>query len=126
MAMFAVLIYADDSAHAPDAAPEDLEEADRHADQVAAFGSMLVAYALTPRAMALSVRAEGVTEGPFLDGAQVVVGFYVLEAADLDAAVAIARTNPVVVSGAGGVEVRPVHSGGVVERDDDAAALAQR
>jgi hypothetical protein len=117
MAQFAVLIYADDSAHAPDATPDDLREADRHADEVAAFGSMLVAYALTPRRMATSIRAGGVTDGPFLDAGPVVVGFYVLEAADLDAAVAIARTNPVVRSGSGGVEVRPVHSGGVVERD---------
>jgi hypothetical protein len=126
MAQFAVLIYADDSAHAPDATPEDLAEADRHAEEVAAFGSMLVAYALTPRAMATSVSSDGVTAGPFLGEGPVVAGFYVLEAADLDAAVAIARTNPVVRSG-GGVEVRPVHSGGVVERDDgEAASLAQR
>jgi hypothetical protein len=117
MAQFAVLIYADDSAHAPDATPEELAEADRHADEVAAFGSMLVAYALTPRGMATSIRADGVSDGPFLDGGPIVAGFYVLEAPDLAAAVAIARTNPVVGSRTGGVEVRPVHSGGVVERD---------
>jgi hypothetical protein len=117
MAQFAVLIYADDSAHAPDATADDVAEADRHAEEVAAFGSMIVAYALTPRAMATSVRADGVSEGPFLEGMPIVAGFYVLEAADLDAAVAIARTNPVVRSSTGGVEVRPVHSGGVVERD---------
>jgi len=42
-----------------------------------------------------------------------VAGFYILEAPDLDAALAIAGSNPVVRSG-GGVEVRPVHSGGVM------------
>ena len=38
-----------------------------------------------------------------------MAGFYVIEAPDLDAALAIARLNPVVRDG-GGVEVRPVHS----------------
>ena len=118
MAQYAVLIYADDSAHAPDATPEALEESDRHGDELAASGSMLAAYALTPRGLARSVRAGGVTDGPFLDAREVVTGFYILEAPDLDAALTIARTNPVVRSGSGGVEVRPVHSGGSVQRDD--------
>ena len=74
---------------------------------------MRVAYAFTPRHLARSVRATGVTEGPFVDAHQVVAGVYVLEAADLDSAVAIAATNPA-VRGSGGVEVRLVHSGGVV------------
>lgn len=116
MAQYAVLIYADDSAHAPDAGPAELEEADRHADELAASGSMLLAYALTPREMATSVRADGATDGPFIDAKEVVVGFYVIEAEDLDAALAIARTNPVVRTGGGGVEVRQVHSGGAVRR----------
>jgi hypothetical protein len=76
---------------------------------------MLVAYALTPRDMATSVRADGVTDGPFIDAKEIVAGFYVIEAPDLDAALAVAAANPVIRDG-GGVEVRPVHSGGVVER----------
>ena len=89
--------------------PEDLEPCDSHSDELAASGSMLMAYALTPRDMATSVRADAITDGPFLDSKEVVAGFYVIEAPDLDAALAIARTNPVVRDG-GGVEVRPVHS----------------
>jgi hypothetical protein len=38
----------------------------------------------------------------------------ILEAPDLDAALATAATNPVVQQG-GGLEVRPIHSGGSVE-----------
>jgi hypothetical protein len=109
MAQYAILIYAHDSAHAPDATPEDLEPCDDHSDELVAEGSMLAAYALTPRDMATSVRADAITDGPFLDSKEVVAGFYVIEAPDLDAALAIARTNPVVRDG-GGVEVRPVHS----------------
>jgi hypothetical protein len=109
MAEYAILIYAHDSAHAPDATAEELEPCDDHSDELAATGSMLAAYALTPRDMATSVRADAITDGPFLDSKEVVAGFYVIEAPDLDAALAVARLNPVVRDG-GGVEVRPVHS----------------
>lgn len=115
MAQYAVLIYAHDSAHAPDATPAATETCDEHAEELVAADSMLVAYALTPRDLATSIRADGVTDGPFVDAKEIVAGFYIIEAPDLDTALAIAGTNPVVREG-GGVEVRPVHSGGVVER----------
>ena len=113
MAQFAVLIYASDSAHAPDATAADTEACDEHAEELADAGATVLAYALTPRGMASSVRASGVTDGPFVDAPEVVAGFYILEAPDLDAALAIAATDPAVREG-GGVEVRPVHSGGVM------------
>jgi hypothetical protein len=111
---FAVLIYADDSAHAPDASASDLDVHDRHAEDLRSSGAMVAAYAFTPRAAAISVRRDATTAGPFVPAEQSVAGFYVLEAPDLDAAVAMAGSNPVVRSGAGGVEVRAVHSGGPV------------
>jgi hypothetical protein len=110
MAQYAILIYAQDSAHAPDATPEDTESCDRHSDELVEGDSMLMAYALTPRDMATSIRDDMITDGPFVDAKEIVAGFYVIEAPDLDAALAIARLNPVVRDG-GGVEVRPVHSG---------------
>jgi hypothetical protein len=119
MAQYAVLIYAHDSAHAPDATPADLQACDEHSDDLTESGAMLAAYALTPRDMATSIRGDIITDGPFVDSKEVVAGFYVLEAPDLDAALAIARTNPVVRDG-GGVEVRPVHSSYV--RGDQASA----
>jgi hypothetical protein len=109
MAEYAVLIYAHDSAHAPDATPQDLESCDQHSDDLAGSGAMVAAYALTPRDMATSICGDVITDGPFLDSKEVVAGFYVIEAPDLDAALAIARRNPV-VTGGGAVEVRPVHS----------------
>jgi hypothetical protein len=109
MAQYAILIYAQDSAHALDATPQDTEACDEHSDDLAASGAMLAAYALTPRDMATSIRGDSITDGPFVDAKEVVAGFYVIEAPDLDAALAIARTNPAVRDG-GGVEVRPVHS----------------
>ena len=118
MAQYAILIYAHDSAHAPDATPDDIETCDRHSDELSQSGSMVAAYALTPRDMATSVRADAITDGPFIDSKEVVAGFYVIEAPDLDAALTIARTNPVIADG-GGVEVRPIHSSFV--RDEPAA-----
>jgi hypothetical protein len=106
---YAVLIYAADSAHAPDATADELEECDTHSDELADSGAMIAAYALTPRDLATSVSGDIITDGPFIDSKEVVAGFYVIEADDLDAALAVARTNPVVHDG-GGVEVRPVHS----------------
>lgn len=114
MAQYAVLIYANDSAHAPQASAEDLKDCSDHADELAARAAMLYAFALTPRDMATSIRADSITDGPFVDAKEVVAGFYVIEAPDLDAAIAVARTNPALRQG-GGVEVRPIHSGGAVE-----------
>lgn len=117
MAQYAVLIYAADSAHAPEATPEDTGSCDQHSDELAEGGSMVMAYALTPRDMATSIRGDTITDGPFVDSKEVVAGFYVIEAPDLDAALAIARLNPVVREG-GGVEVRPVHSSRFVQRGE--------
>src|SRR6266568_4891445 len=115
MAQYAVLIYAHDSAHDPDAAPQDIESCDRHSDELTQSGSMVIAYALTPRDMATSIRGDTITDGPFVDSKEVIAGFYVIEAPDLDAALAIARLNPVVREG-GGVEVRPVAGSRFAER----------
>lgn len=113
---FAILIYADESLHALDAAQADLEENDQHAQDLQASGSMSLAYALTPRASAVSIRRDDMTAGPFIEANQFVAGFYVIEAPDLDAAIAIARLNPAVRTSTGGVEVRPVHSGGIITK----------
>ena len=114
MPQFAILIYADESLHALDAAESELEENDQHAQDLQASGSMTLAYALTPRAAAVSVRRDSITERPFVQADQFVAGFYVLDAPDLDAAIAIARLNPAVRTHTGGVEIRPVHSGGII------------
>lgn len=121
MPQYAVLIYSHDSAHAPDATAEDTAECDRHSDDLAASGAMLAAYALTPRDMATSIRGDGITDGPFVDAKEVVAGFYVIEAPDLDAALAIAGRNPVVRDG-GGVEVRPLAGGGPVPQPGQTTA----
>ncbi len=117
MPQFAVLIYSDDSAHEPDKTADtsaEITACDEHAIELASQATMTGAWAFTPRAMAKAVSGDAVTDGPYVDSRQVVAGVYILEAADLDAALATAATNPVLGQG-GGLEVRPVHSGGSVE-----------
>jgi hypothetical protein len=110
MAQYAVLIYASDSAHAPEATAEETGTHDDYAADMIARGTLVAGYALLPRDTATSIRADMITDGPFVDSKEVIAGFYVIEALDLDAALAVARANPVLREG-GGVEVRPVHGG---------------
>ena len=61
--------------------------------------------ALQPTTTATSIRNGVVTDGPFAETKEALGGFYLVEAADLDEAIAIAKQVP---AAAGGVEVRPV------------------
>jgi hypothetical protein len=66
---------------------------------------------LQPSEMATTVRHGGsgslITDGPFADAKEVLGGYYVLEASDLDAALEFAQRIPAVRLG-GAVEVRPL------------------
>lgn len=69
--------------------------------------------ALYPTATATTVRVEGgkggdvvTSDGPYAETKEALTGFYLLECADLDDAVAVAARIPAAWSGA--VEVRPV------------------
>ena len=66
--------------------------------------------ALQPAASARTIRtdesgAATVTDGPFLETKEVLGGYYVIEADDLDEALTMAKDVPVLT---GGVEVRPI------------------
>ncbi|WP_431971868.1 YciI family protein [Nocardia sp. bgisy134] len=66
--------------------------------------------ALYPSASAMQIRREDgrtlITDGPFAEQAEVVGGFYVFEAADLDAVIELARQLPAAQDGQ--IEVRPM------------------
>jgi hypothetical protein len=57
---------------------------------------------------AKTVRASGVTDGPFMEAKEVLAGYSLLETAGLDEAVEIAQTWPGVDRGWIVMEVRPV------------------
>jgi hypothetical protein len=70
--------------------------------------------ALYPTTTATTVRVQGgkggdvvATDGPYAETKEALTGFYLLEAADLDAAVALAAQIPAAWDG-GAIEVRPV------------------
>jgi hypothetical protein len=61
--------------------------------------------ALQPSTTATSIRDSVVTDGPFAETKEILGGSYLIEAADLDEALAIAKDVP---ARFGGVEVRPI------------------
>ncbi|MFE5212256.1 YciI family protein [Streptomyces sp. NPDC056600] len=109
MAQYAILIFDDPTAG--DYSPEQQAASKRHADDLIDSGTMIAAYALHSADTATSLRGDVVTDGPFIDSREVVAGICVIEAPDLDAALELARHNPAVRWGRGGVEVRPVAGG---------------
>ncbi|MEV0380210.1 YciI family protein [Nonomuraea sp. NPDC050643] len=111
MAQYAILLFAPAPADADDLTEEERQAHGRHGEDVEALGgTMLTAFALRPSTTATTIRGDVITDGPFLDAKEVIAGFYVIEAPDLDAALEIGRRNPITRQG-GGVEVRPVASG---------------
>ncbi|GAA3219277.1 YciI family protein [Dactylosporangium cerinum] len=76
-------------------------------------GSLRASAVLHPTATATVVRVEGArggrvvtTDGPYAETKEALTGYYLIEAADLDEAVAVAAEIPAAWGGA--VEVRPV------------------
>ncbi|MFF9565156.1 YciI family protein [Leifsonia sp. NPDC014704] len=117
MPQYAILIYSDsDPAAEHDSA--ELAEHDTHSADLIQSGALTAAYALAPHTAARAVRADGVTDGPFTESKEVIAGIGIIEAPDLDAALAIARRNPATRHGSG-VEVREI--GGSYVRGDESA-----
>jgi hypothetical protein len=107
MAQYAVFIYSPAPADPMSITPDYLELLERYPAQVEELGGQIVTgWALQPSTTATSIRGDVVTDGPFVEAKEVVAGFFVLEAPDLDVALRIAKLNP--ATREGGVEVRPL------------------
>ena len=65
-------------------------------------------YQLAPPASARTVRAGGVTDGPFMETKEALGGYSVLDTDTIEEAIEIARTWPGVDKGWMTIEVRPV------------------
>ena len=110
MPQYAILIYEDEAGWS-----EWGPEAEQALQAHRAFGERRAdvlrgGKALQPTAAATTIRRNGadgpaVTDGPFVETKEALGGFYLVEAADLDEAVALAKEVPAPF---GGVEVRPV------------------
>jgi hypothetical protein len=114
MAKYLILIYGDEQRWDAETADDRAAKQAGHAAFVRAAGPGLVTgHELEASSTATTLRsstgaAPTPTDGPFLETKEAIGGFYVIEAPDLDAALALAARLPELTAGHGGVEVRPI------------------
>jgi len=107
---YMLLIYADEQAWTEPERELCYGESTELAHQLKASGQYVSASPLQPVATATSVRVRGgkrtVTDGPFAETREQLGGFFLIDAKDLDEAIAIASRIPGARKGT--VEIRPV------------------
>lgn len=112
---YMLLIYSDENALDEEGREQCYRESTELAHELAATGRYLDASPLEPTPTATSVRVRDgkrlVTDGPFAETHEQLGGFWVVDAPDLDEAIAIAARIPMAKKGT--VEVRPM-----IERPD--------
>ena len=109
---YLVLIYSEEPADAPDPAQIGaiMTEYNAYTDMLRERGALVAGEALQPTATATTVRVRDgqtmTTDGPFAETKEALGGFYLIEAKDLDEALALGGACP----GAkwGSIEVRPI------------------
>ncbi len=109
MAEYLVLLYDDEAAWASVTEQESARIMEGHNNlppQAEQLGvKMLGGHALRATNTATTVRGDVVTDGPFVETKEAVGGYYLIDAPDLDKALAFAKLVP---SLNGGSEVRPI------------------
>jgi hypothetical protein len=107
---YMLLIYLDEQALSENERQECYAESIQLAHQIHASGQYLAANPLQPTSMATSVRVRDgkrfVTDGPFAETREQLGGYFLVEAQNLDEAIAVAARIPMARKGT--VEVRPV------------------
>jgi hypothetical protein len=108
---YALLIYEDETVYGQDDSPVMHEIIGKHMAFGQANGAAIRGGAgLRNTAAATTVRTAGgqttLHDGPFAETKEQLGGFYLIEADDLDGAIAIAKQIP--LAGNGSVEVRPL------------------
>ncbi|MFF5179912.1 YciI family protein [Micromonospora sp. NPDC000316] len=93
----------------PDTDPTDLPDVEKWVADNDSRGRRLAGDQLAPTTAATTVRVRDgellVTEGPFAETTEVIVGFDLLDCADLDEAIEVARAHPMAREGR--LELRP-------------------
>jgi hypothetical protein len=114
MAKYLVLIYGNEQAWADLPAEWHESNAARHQALIASAGpAILGVNELESPSRAVSIRADSsgkpsVTKGPFQDTAEIVGGYYLIDAPDIDEAIRLASQIPEATAAQGGVEIRPI------------------
>lgn len=113
MAKYLVLIYGDERRWAG-RTPEDQRRTDEGHRELHAKGAKILASGeLEATSTATSVRAGSgdrptITDGPFLETKEVLGGFYLVDATDLDEVIALVSGLAEVADDHSGVEIRPL------------------
>ena len=106
MAQYMVLIYENENVYTnggPEIFGEVMDAHNRFAEK---YGDAVKGgEALQGAETATTIRGDVVTDGPFVESKEILGGYYIIEATDLDHALEIAKAVP---ARFGGVEVRPV------------------
>ncbi|MBM7489744.1 hypothetical protein JOD64_000966 [Micromonospora luteifusca] len=93
----------------PDTDPTDVPDIDKWVSENDARGRRLTGDQLAATTAATTIRVRGgellVSEGPFAETTEVIVGFDLLDCADLDEAIEVARAHPMARHGR--LELRP-------------------
>ena len=130
MAKYMILIYGDDQQWQAMTPEERQAYTAAHEAFAAEAGSAILGgEELESATTATSMRSDGsggvrTTDGPFLETKEALGGFYLLEAADLDAVIALASRLSEVHAGHSGVEIRPVVDHGLRMNAEAGAAVA--
>jgi hypothetical protein len=107
---YMLLIYLDEQALSEAEREQCYHDSTELAHQLAVAGQYVAASPLEPTARATSVRVRAgkrlVTDGPFAETKEQLGGYFMIDATDLDEAIAIAARIPMARRGT--VEVRPV------------------
>ena len=107
--LMSVYFVEGDEEPSPDEMDQIMKDVDDFNDKLKAEGAWVFAGGLHPADTATVVRAQDgevlTTDGPFAEAKEQIGGFWVIEAADLDAALALAAEATVACRGP--VEVRP-------------------
>lgn len=114
MARYMVFIYGDEAQWAG-ASQEwgEANEAGHRAFAQEAGSALVLCHELEPSSTAVTIRGDGSSapatdDGPFVNAAHGIGGFYLLEAENLEQAVRLARQLPEASAAGSGVEVRAV------------------
>jgi hypothetical protein len=108
---YALLIYVDEAPTSSDVSEDEQKAITAEYYAISELPGTYAGEQLQPGATATTVRVENgamlTTDGPFAETKEVLGGFYLFEADDLDAALDVAARIPAARFG-GAVEVRPL------------------
>jgi hypothetical protein len=107
---YMLLVYSDENAWNDEAREHCYAESLQLVQQIRSDGKYLGSSPLQPISMTTSVRVRGgkrlITDGPFAETKEQLGGYFLIDADDLDDAIAIAARIP--AARVGTIEIRPI------------------